>query len=237
MIYAMSDVHGCYDKHQTMLEVIKFTADDTLYVLGDVLDRGPDGFKILWDMAQRPNVVNLMGNHEAMAVKALSSIIAAIQRSKEHILTGDEAEAAELWFGNGGKPSLADFLRLSQEQQQTVLDYLLTMPLYREVEVGNRKFVLVHGGLENFSLSRPLADYEPDEILWCDPDLDAVYFPDKTIVFGHTPTRLLHWQIGEPEQPDRIFYRGTMIGIDCGCAFQGGRLGCLYLDIMEEFYV
>lgn len=57
MIYAMSDIHGYYDKYQTMLGVIKFTADDTLYVLGDVLDRGPDGFKILWDMAQRPNVV------------------------------------------------------------------------------------------------------------------------------------------------------------------------------------
>jgi len=237
MIYAMSDIHGCYDKYQTMLGAIKFTADDTLYVLGDVPDRGPDGFKILWDMAQRSNVVNLMGNHEAMAVKALSSIIAAIQRSKEHILTEDEADATKLWFGNGGKPSLADFLQLSQEQQQTVLDYLMTMPLYREVEVGNRKFVLVHGGLENFSLSRSLADYEPDEILWCYPDLDAVYFPDKTIVFGHTPTRLLHWRIGEPEQPDRIFHRGTMIGIDCACGDPNGRLGCLCLDTMEEFYV
>lgn len=39
MIYVMSDIHGCYDKYQTMLEVIKFTADDTLYVLGDVPDR------------------------------------------------------------------------------------------------------------------------------------------------------------------------------------------------------
>ena len=61
MIYAMSDIHGCYEKYRDMLETIKFAADDTLYVLGDVLDRGPDGFKILLDMAARPNVVGLLG--------------------------------------------------------------------------------------------------------------------------------------------------------------------------------
>ena len=57
------------------------------------------------------------------------------------------------------------------------------------------------------------------------------------MVFGHTPARLLYRQIGEPEQLDRIFHRGTMIDIDCGCAYPGGRLGCLCLDTMEEFYV
>ena len=55
MIYAVSDIHGCYDKYQELLEKINFGPDDTLYVLGDVIDRGPDGFKIMLDMAQRPN--------------------------------------------------------------------------------------------------------------------------------------------------------------------------------------
>lgn len=36
---------------------------------------------------------------------------------------------------------------------------------------------------------------------------------------------------------DKIFRSGTMINIDCGCAFPGGRLGCLCLDTMEEYYV
>lgn len=45
MIYAMSDIHGCYEKYRDMLETIKFAADDTLYVLGDVLDRGRTGSK------------------------------------------------------------------------------------------------------------------------------------------------------------------------------------------------
>jgi len=69
------------------------------------------------------------------------------------------------------------------------------------------------------------------------PDPDAACFPDKTLVFGHTPAWLLHRQIGAPELPDRIFFHGTMIGIDCGRVYPGGRLECLRLDTMEEFDV
>ena len=36
MIYAMSDLHGYYDKYTKMLEKITFSDDDTLYILGDV---------------------------------------------------------------------------------------------------------------------------------------------------------------------------------------------------------
>ena len=66
MTYAVSDIHGCYDKYIDLLRKISFGPHDTLYVLGDVIDRGPDGFKILLDMAQRSNVINLLGNHEVM---------------------------------------------------------------------------------------------------------------------------------------------------------------------------
>ena len=47
MIYAMSDLHGCYEKYIQMVEMIRFKSEDTLYVLGDVVDRGEDGVKIL----------------------------------------------------------------------------------------------------------------------------------------------------------------------------------------------
>ena len=50
MIYAMSDLHGCYDKYIKMLEKINFNENDMLYILGDIVDRGPDGIKILLDI-------------------------------------------------------------------------------------------------------------------------------------------------------------------------------------------
>ena len=44
----MSDIHGCCKKYCAMLEIIGFGANDTLYVLGDVLDRGQADSKFCW---------------------------------------------------------------------------------------------------------------------------------------------------------------------------------------------
>ena len=40
MQYAASDIHGCYDKYVQLLRRIDLKASDTLYVLGDMIDRG-----------------------------------------------------------------------------------------------------------------------------------------------------------------------------------------------------
>lgn len=236
MTYAVSDIHGCYDKYRELLRAIQFRPNDTLYVLGDVIDRGPDGFKILLDMAQRPNVVGLMGNHEAMAIRALPGIMRNVRQIRKTALTKDETEALKLWFRNGGELSLADFLWLNDEPSQIVWEYMRKMPLYREIEIGERRFILVHGGLDNFSPSRPLSDYEPNEILWCRPELDTVYYPDKYVVVGHTPVQLLAVEDDKEDTPAKIYRNGNLIDIDCGCIFPGGQLGCLCLDTMEEFY-
>lgn len=47
MIYVMSDLHGDFNKFTSMLNLIKFKQEDTLYVLGDVIDRGYKGIEIL----------------------------------------------------------------------------------------------------------------------------------------------------------------------------------------------
>ncbi len=57
MIYAVSDIHGCYKLYQKLLDKIHFSDKDLLYVLGDVIDRGPEPIKVLMDMAQRFNVI------------------------------------------------------------------------------------------------------------------------------------------------------------------------------------
>ena len=51
MIYAVSDLHGCYDKYRKLLE--RLTSDDSLYILGDIVDRGSEGMKILLDLINR----------------------------------------------------------------------------------------------------------------------------------------------------------------------------------------
>ena len=51
MIYAMSDLHGCYNKYIKMLDKINFSEKDTLYVLGDIVDRGNGGIDIIQDIS------------------------------------------------------------------------------------------------------------------------------------------------------------------------------------------
>ena len=108
MTYVVSDIHGYYDKYIDLLRKIGFGPNDALYVLGDVIDRGPDGFKILLDMAQRPNVINLLGNHEVMAIDTLPRILRSVQPDGSVELSEEDAKAVERWFYNGGELSLAD---------------------------------------------------------------------------------------------------------------------------------
>ena len=40
--YVISDIHGNYNAYMDMLKKIQFDDDDILYILGDILDRGPN---------------------------------------------------------------------------------------------------------------------------------------------------------------------------------------------------
>lgn len=230
MIYAMSDIHGCFDKYQAMLSEIQFKSTDTLYILGDVIDRGPDGVKILQDMNGRPNVFPILGNHEFTAAVCLPWLMEEVTDQSLAKLNDTQLAALSEWVANGGGPTLRSLQQLSTEERQDILEYFREMELYAEVEAGGRRFVLTHAALGNFDPEKPLDDYELQDFLFGRPNPETVYYPDKFLVFGHTPTRLLGGQ-------DRIFRRGAMIDIDCGCVFRGGQLGCLCLDAMEEFYV
>lgn len=72
MIYVMSDLHGMYEKYIEMLEKIHFSENDTLYVLGDIIDRGDNSISIIKDMMKKSNIYPLFGNHELMAVQCLN---------------------------------------------------------------------------------------------------------------------------------------------------------------------
>lgn len=72
MIYVMSDIHGCLNRYRNVLRQIRLRKDDHLYILGDVIDRGPEGLRILRDTMERGNVTLLLGNHEHMMLEALA---------------------------------------------------------------------------------------------------------------------------------------------------------------------
>lgn len=221
MTYAISDIHGRFDKYSAMLEKINFGEDDMLYVLGDIIDRYDEGLKILLDMINRPNIRIIMGNHEAMM---LDTLLGFEQINESSI------EKMALWVLNGGEPTLTAFLKTERNDRIDILSYLEKMSFYAEISVGENDFVLLHGGLEGFSPERPLDSYSRDEIVWAEPDFERGYFTDKFTIIGHTPTETV---CGE----HKIFRKEKLVDIDCGIAFESDKLGCLRLEDFCEFYV
>lgn len=71
MQYVMSDIHGCRDSFYRLLSQIGFGDGDALYILGDVLDRGPDGVRLLLELERLAGVTLLRGNHEHTALTLL----------------------------------------------------------------------------------------------------------------------------------------------------------------------
>lgn len=235
MLYALSDLHGNYRAYRSMLERISFSAADTLYVLGDVIDRGPDGLLILQDMMRRPNVIPLLGNHELTAAVCIPWLLEEITDESLSALDSTKLAALSDWIANGGSPTLRALQQMDGKALAEILEYIREMSLYEEVETAHHAFVLVHAGLDHFSPEKPLDDYALTDFLFCRPGLGADYYPDRYLVYGHTPTQVLLRNAGEPPA-DEILFRKTQIALDCGCGF-GGRLGCLCLDTLATFYV
>ena len=233
MHYVMSDLHGEYEKYLEMLKKIKFTDDDVLYVLGDVVDRGKHPIKILQDMMQRFNVYPLIGNHDYMCLLSLKTLLTEItNESIEHFENEDQLQMLQFWLQEGGQTTLDEFMQLSKEEMQDIEDYLGEFSLYEEIHVIGKVFILVHAGLDNFNTARSLDDYELYEVIFKRTNYTKVYYPDKYLVTGHTPTQVIKGN----SRPGFIYQKNHHIAIDCGCVF-GGKLACLCLETMEEFYV
>lgn len=244
MIYAIADIHGQYDRYLALLKEIRFGAADTLFVLGDVIDRGPQGMDILRDMMLRPNVYPILGNHEYMAALTLPWLLQEVTEDSVNRIASDRLQGLTEWMSVGGTASIEEFRRLSPEERQDILEYLSEFSLYDTVDAGGNRFVLVHAGLDHFAADRPLDDYDVSEVLFHSPDYERLYFPDRFLVTGHRPTRTIYAAeqgisldaLPPAQYQDRIFRKNHHIAIDCGAGF-GGKLACLCLDTLEAYYV
>lgn len=236
-IYCISDIHGKRDEFYQILDKINFKEEDHLYIVGDIVDRTKDGIKLFQEVMEMDNVTVIKGNHEDMCYKSM---------------TGDMDEFKN-WTKkrNGGYVTYRDIIQLDKFNRSKVLYQMNSLPMYKIITVNNRKFLLVHAGLYKYgdkSLEESL-DVQYDNLLWI-RDLffgESFNHFDCTIVFGHTVTVTIPWYLDkEPKdsienwhkyvKESYIWKSENKIGIDCGASY-GGRLACLRLDDMEEFYI
>ena len=222
MIYVMSDLHGCYEDYIKMLKLINFNDSDYLYILGDVCDRGKQSMEILLHMMEHENIIPIFGNHDLSSYPHLvKSYNGNLEYNKEFLW----------WVTDGGRETLGGFEKLPRNKQDKVLSYIEEFRYYEEINIHGQDYLLVHGGLRNFDKNKPISEYKLYDLVWERPNYDIVYFDDKIIISGHTPT--LHI---DKNMKGKIIKKNNHIAIDCGCVF-GYGLGCLCLDTMEEFYV
>ncbi len=226
MVYVMSDLHGCYEKYVKILEKISLGKKDSLYILGDIVDRGDESMKILFDIMDKPNIKPLFGNHEYMAYSVLKNLTKELTEEN----CEDLVSAYQTWMLNGGDTTLQEFCKLSPRDKEDVLEYISEFELYKELTVSRKDFVLVHAGLGGFSPDKPLEHYSLHDIIWKRCDYDKVYYKDKYLVTGHTPTFLI-----DDRCRGKIYRKNNHIAIDCGAVFEN-NLGAICLDTFEEFY-
>lgn len=234
MIYAASDLHGYpLESFLRLLEKAGFGDSDTLYVIGDVIDRNGDGgVAMLRWMMSRPNVELLLGNHEAMMLSCDFLFDEITEDNVDH-LNFQQLQLTLQWMRNGSDPTINSLRELkagNPEAFNDLMDYVGDAPLYAAVSAGGRDFLLVHSGFENFSPERKLSSYSADELLWHRPYSEERFFPDIMTILGHTPTGYRFGQRG------RMFRTDTWIDIDVGAA-AGGPPMVLRLDDLQPFYV
>lgn len=227
MRYVLSDIHGEFDKFMLMLDKINFSKDDVMYILGDVIDRGEKSIELLKFIKSKNNINFLLGNHEYEMLNYFNN-------------------KPNCWFDNGGFDTYKELIRLPQSEFIDILNFIETRPMYHIED----NYILVHGGLKIprhinvLNIEIFLSKQIPDTFLWIrEKFFTKQALENYTIIFGHTPTYKLYRSVDNinPPIPFSIWYDKKYkdkIGIDCGAVFSryGGRLGCLRLDDMKEFY-
>ena len=88
--YALSDLHGCHDFLQAIQNYI--TDKDCVYFLGDVADRGSQGWECIKTILKDDRFYYLCGNHEDMLRKAMI----------EYYDDDLDTSSIDLLFYNGG---------------------------------------------------------------------------------------------------------------------------------------
>ena len=215
-----------------ILEKTDLKDTDTLYVLGDVLDRGPNPIKVLLKLMEMPNAICLVGNHEYMAIECLSFLRKEVTDRSLEELDIKTLDNLVTWQYNGAKSTIDEFRQLSAEMQEEVIEFIKDFSIYEEVEVCGRQYLLVHAGLGNFEPGKDILDYSLHDLIWKRADYDRQYYDDKIVITGHTPTQM----IDNNPNPGFIYKKNNHLAIDCGAHLPGGRLAAVCLETGEEYY-
>jgi len=219
-VYAIGDIHGCFDLLQRLL--LEIEADHMersrlparLIVLGDFIDRGTQSAQVLtWLRSIQENsdrLIVLMGNHE-------SALLDCIE--------GDEAMQQE-WLQFGGRETLQSFGLTPPRARESAkafgkrvagalgaknLDWLRNLPL----STSSGDYFFCHAGIRPYI---PLHRQDPEDLLCIREEfLQSDANHGAVVVHGHSVVA------------DCVQFRNNRIGVDTG-AYLTGKLSAVGLE-------
>ncbi len=101
-IYAIGDLQGCYDPFRALLDRIRFDPDsDTLWLTGDLVNRGPKSLKTLRFVRSLGDaVITVLGNHDLHLLALASGSIDHSKRfaSLERVLEAPDRDELVEWL-------------------------------------------------------------------------------------------------------------------------------------------
>lgn len=209
-LYAVGDLHGCYNLLMNKLQQIGFDFEkDHLVSVGDLVDRGPQNLQCI-ELLSQPWFSAVRGNHEDLCVQGLHNESA----KRCHIANGGE------WF-----------YMLDGQAMYNIAHVFAQLPIAIEVEHKGKRFGFVHGHIEqnnwdDFNNNRGISAFrDPAQLaMWGRDriDTDSLQYTHvqgvDAVIMGHTVTQ-------------RPFKRDNCYFIDTG-AVHYGTLTVLDLDLI-----
>lgn len=261
--YCISDIHGNLRALQALLVEVNFQYDgsDSLYLLGDYVDWGPDAIatlKYVMRLSGQPYVTCLMGNHDLMFLNEIEQSECGRQnRYFDH----------NWLYANRGIRTWEQYMALPLEEREQIRDWLLALSYSAEVMVEGSWYLLGHAGpyLPEQDITETERHVKQMDAVWYrirspheNPMKDlherfahSVWNPHVYVRFicGHSIT--YHYMSFVDEEPYSIFTGEYFTDIDCGAKCMGlkpgrdsvpeevvrqCRLSALRLEDGKEFY-
>jgi serine/threonine protein phosphatase 1 len=169
--YVIGDLHGCFNLLERLLAEVYFDeANDRLFSVGDLADRGPDSLLCL-ELLEEPWFYAVQGNHEEMLMDFFQPYL-----DTGKLASMEDVNNTGLTKYGGGW--IVDYYLLEQkvmtDEFNRALLRVLELPLIIVVGEGESRFHIVHA-----ELVKPIYIYDVD-MVWLDSDLDQ-WLAEKTI--------------------------------------------------------
>lgn len=240
-VYAVGDIHGCFDEWMELKNRIeRFDPVAIFILLGDIIDRGDKQIDMLeWaveNISEDGKYQMIMGNHEEMKI-GFKKYVGNYKDGYGSIYE------PYYWFYTMHKNNIPS------DKVIEYLEWMEKLPLYKDITVNKRRFILVHGGLssncvENNKIRDNLTQRDKQDILWNRSIDNLSGIKDAIIVHGHTPTLIreaFHYKdsVNFNSVAGKIYKVEDKYNIDCGIVYGDSKsnLAALNLNTLEEIYL